>query len=427
MLVIWLIAMGALALWLGSSRIQRVTIAGGPAGSETLALVTAIAEVLNETEQGFVLRVFESGGSSENLRLISSGRVDMGTIQADTPVPDGVSGVTILYGDAYHLIARDDAQIASFADLPGRRIAIPPKSSGQYNSFWFLADHYGLQPEALNALPMAEEAANFAMEQGQVDAIFRVRAPGNKVIRKLIGDKQLHLVPITQSEALALRQPAIAPGVIPLGSYRGSPALPKINLPTAVLDRLLVTRSDMDPALVYKVTRAIYERRSDIHELSKLSGFIAPLPEDAESVIPAHPGARRYYDRERPGFMQQNARMASAMLYLAAILFSALLALRTIWVKSRRLRMSQFNRRLMDIASSVRHETDRNILFSSKHQLMDILGEVMTDLEKEKVNQEEFEHFTFTWQSVDALVRDRLTILTDTTPDQLREGAAHVA
>ena len=427
MLVIWLIAMGALALWLGSSRIQRVTIAGGPAGSESLALVTAIAKVLNETEQGFVLRVFESGGSSENLRLLSRGRVDMGTIQADTPVPDGISGVTILYGDAYHLIARDDAQIASFADLPGRRIAIPPKSSGQYTSFWFLADHYGLNSESLNALPMAEEAANFAMEQGQVDAIFRVRAPGNSVIRKLIGDKKLHLVPITQSEALALQQPAIAPGVIPLGSYRGSPALPRVNLPTAVLDRLLVTRSDMDSALIYKVTRAIYERRSDIHELSKLSGFIAPLPEDAKSVLPAHPGARSYFDRERPGFMQQNARMASAMLYLVAIIFSSLLALRTIWVKSRRLRMSQFNRRLMAIAAVVRNETDRQVLFSSKHELMDILGEVMTDLEKEKVSQEEFEHFSFTWQSVDALVRDRLTIFENSEVAHSGEGSKGVA
>ena len=51
----------------------------------------------------------------------------------------------------------------------------------------------------------------------------------------------------------------------------------------------------------------------------------------------------------------------------------------------------------------------------------------MTDLEKEKVNQEEFEHFTFTWQSVDALVRDRLTILTDTVPKLAQEGAEHVA
>jgi len=426
-LVIWLIALGALALWLGSSRVQRVTIAGGPAGSESLALVTAIAKVLNEAQQGFVLRVYESGGSRENLRLLSSGRVDMGTIQADTPVPDGISGVTILYGDAYHLIARDDAGIDSFSDLPGRRIAIPPQSSGQYNSFWFLADHYGFNEDKLNALPMAEEAANFAMEQGQVDAIFRVRAPGNAVIRKLIGDKQLHLVPIEQSEALALQQPAISPGVIPLGSYRGSPALPKVNLPTAVLDRLLVTRNDMDPALVYKVTRAIYQRRSDIHELSKLSGFIAPLPEDAKSVIPAHPGARSYFDRERPGIMQQNARLASALLYLVAIIFSGLLALRTVWVKSRRLRMSQFNRRLMTIAGSARHETDRNLLFNSKHQLMDILGEVMTDLEKEKVNQEEFEHFSFTWQSVDALVRDRLTIFAESVSHQPDREAPHVS
>ena len=427
MFVVWLIAMGALALWLGSSRVQRVTIAGGPAGSESLALVTAIAEVLNEADQGFVIRVFESGGSSENLRLLSRGRIDMGTIQADTPVPEGVSGVTVLYGDAYHLIARDDAEITSFSDLPGHRIAIPPKTSGQYNSFWFLAQHYGLKPESLNALPMAEEAANFAMEQGQVDAIFRVRAPGNEFIRELIGDKKLHLVPIEQSEALALRQPAISPGVIPLGSYRGAPALPAFNLPTAVLDRLLVARSDLNTTLVYTVTKAIYERRSDIHELSKLSGFIAPLPEDAESVIPAHPGARSFFDREKPGFMQQNARLASAMLYLAAIVCSALLALRSVWVKSRRLRMHQFNRRLMAIAAAVRHEVDRSVLFSSKHQLMDILGEVMTDLEKEKVSQEEFEHFTFTWQSVDALVRDRLTILTDTASAQRAEGTNNVA
>jgi len=150
------------------------------------------------------------------------------------------------------------------------------------------------------------------------------------------------------------------------------------------------------------------------------------LPDDAESVIPAHPGARSYFDRERPGFMQQNARLASALLYTVALLFSGLLALRTIWVKSRRLRMSQFTQRLMLIAATARHETDRNELFSNKHQLMDILGEVMTDLDKEKVSQEEFEHFSFTWQAVDALVRDRLTVFADKNSSQSVEVSADV-
>ncbi len=234
--IIWFIALAALVLWLGSSRVQRVAIAGGPAGSETLVLTEAIATVLNEKDLGFRLMVFETGGSRQNLELLEKGRVDLAEIQGDTPASDQIMGVTTLYQDAYHLIARGDSDIASFADLAGHRIAIPPASSGQFNSFWFLARHFGIEDDLPRALPMSEEAANFAMELGQVDAVFRVRAPGNDVIRDLIGDRNLHLVSLEQAEALALKQPAISDGVIPRGSYRGSPALPEQNLDTAVVE-----------------------------------------------------------------------------------------------------------------------------------------------------------------------------------------------
>lgn len=413
MFIVWLIAIVAMVLWLGGTRLTRVTVAGGPSGSESLVLTQAIAAAINDAGIGVKLMVFETGGSVENLRLLENRRIDMGTLQADTPASDDVLGVATLYSDAYHLIANDGAQIDSFADLPGHRVAIPPETSGQFNSFWFLARHYGLVPATMNAQPMAEEAANFAMEQGQIDAVFRVRAPGNSAIRELIGDKDLHLVAIDQSEALALVQPAIAPGVIPLGSYRGYPAIPRANLDTAIVERLLVARSDMDSGLVYKLTSAIYSLRSEIMESTKLAGFIGPLPEDSESVITAHPGARNYYDREKPGFMQENARLVSATLYMIAIVCSALLALRTHWVRSRRMRMHEFNRQLMEIAAGARRESAVGELLQRKHQLVDMLQEVVGDLEREKVSQEEFEHFSFTWQAVDALIRDRIN-LTDT-------------
>ena len=131
------------------------------------------------------------------------------------------------------------------------------------------------------------------------------------------------------------------------------------------------------------------------------------------SVIPAHPGSRSYYDREKPGFMQQNARLVSALLYVVAIVISGLLALRAQWVRSRRLRMSGFNQRLVAIASHARHEETTEVLMENKHQLVDILTEVVNDLERERVSQEEFEHFSFTWQAVDALLRDRLALLQD--------------
>lgn len=416
-ITLWLITALAFTLWLTSSRVTRLTIAGGPAGSESLVLSQAIASALNEADLGVVLHAFETGGSTENLRLLESRRVDLGTLMTDTLGSDEVLAIASLYSDAYHLIASDEAGIDSFADLAGKRVAIPPQSSGQYQSFWFLADHYRIGRDAISALPMEEGAAMFAMEQGQIDAVFRVRAPGNRAISELIGDKALHLVPIEQSEALALKQPAIEPGVIPRGSYRGSPALPAEDLTTALVERLLVVRADMDESLAYKLTRALYEQRSEILESTRLAGLIGPLPDDAAGVITAHPGARAYYDREKPGFVQQNARLLSAVLSAIAVLTSALLALRTHWVRSRRMRMHGFNRRLMEIAAGARQENGVQDLLGAKQQLLDILEEVISDLERERVSQEEFEHFSFTWQAVDALVRDRLQL-----GDALRAG-----
>ncbi len=400
----------ALVIWLGASREQRLAIAGGPEGSETLALTEAIAEVLNSKKLGFRLIVFETGGSSQNVRLLENKRVDFGTLQGDTSASDLIAGVTTLYQDAYHLIASQESGVSSFADLAHKRVAIPPASSGQFQSFHFLASHYGIDEQIDNALPMSEDAANFAMEEGQVDVVFRVRAPGNDIIRQLIGDKNVQLIPLSQAQALSLKQPAISSGLIPRGSYRGSPMLPAHDLETAVLDRLLVARADLNEGLVYRVTKAIYDNRSEILDRSLLAGFIGPLPDDSDSVITAHPGARAWYEREKPGLLQRNARLVSALLYMVAIVVSGLLGLRTYWVRSRRLRMHDFNRRLMALASAVRSDGDLESLLARKSELMDILEEVVGDLEREKVNQDEFEHFSFTWQAVDALVRDRLLL-----------------
>ncbi len=208
-----------------------------------------------------------------------------------------------------------------------------------------------------------------------------------------------------------------------MGSYRGNPALPNADLATAVVERLLVARSDLDQHIIYRITQAIFETRSDILEDSRLAGFIGPLPDESSSVIAAHPGARAYFDREKPGFMQQNARLVSAVLYIVAIVFSGLLALRTHWVRSRRLRMHTFNKRLMEIAAGARDEVDASKLMASKHHLMDMLREVVDDLESERVNQEEFEHFSFTWQAVDALLRDRLNMATGRLETQVAGGA----
>ena len=166
----------------------------------------------------------------------------------------------------------------------------------------------------------------------------------------------------------------------------------------------------MSDELAYRLTRDIFEARSDLVARFPLSGQLTHLEDDADSAIPAHPGARRYFDREKPGFLSQNARLASALLYVVVLAGSGLIALRARWLRSRRLRMGDFNERVLQIAQEARGSMDRAQLVSKKNQLMDILREVVGDLDAERVSQEEFEHFSFTWQAVDAMVRDQLML-----------------
>ena len=42
-------------------------------------------------------------------------------------------------------------------------------------------------------------------------------------------------------------------------------------------------------------------------------------------------------------------------------------------------------------------------------RLVAMLRGVVTDLDRDRVSQGEFEHFSFTWDAVDTLVRDRMT------------------
>lgn len=406
--IVWLAILGGVFAWLSSRDSNYLSIAAGPADGESFELAQALARVYEATNPDVSVEVFETQGSGENVRLLQAGRVDLATVQADTLVDEGVRALATLYFDAYQLIARADSQIREVPDLAGHRVAIPPEDSGQNRSFRSLISHYGLLPEDLIALPMSEDAANFAMQQGQVDAVFRVRAPGNTSVHELIRQRgDMRLIPIDQPAAMALLNPTIESGSIPRGSYRGHPPLPETDLTTAIVDRILIARETLDPDTVFGLTRMIFEQRSALVARTPLAGLVRPLDAETRIAIPLHPGAQRYYDREKPSILQEHSRVLAALLYVLAILTSGFIALRARLKRSRRIRMKDYNLTLMEIASEAEQALPDADLQTQRTRLMEILREVVHDLDTERVSQEEFDHFSFTWQAVDTLLRDR--------------------
>ncbi len=385
-------------------RERVLTLAAGPTDGEAFTLAMAIAEVTHRYNPGIRIEVLETQGSGQNMRLVESGRVDLATVQADTTAPTARL-VAPLYPDAFQLLVAEGSEIESVADLRGHKIALPPRGGGQYESFWFLAEHYALTPSDLTALPMSAQAAALALEVGAVDAVFRVRAPGNLAVRQIIERIPTRLVPIDQGSAMRLRRPSLETGIIPKGSYRGYPPLPYSDLPTADVPRLLIASSELDPGAVATITRVLFERRRDLVSRTPLAGFIA-APDRAVGVfLPLHPGAQRYYDREKPSFIQENAEPIALALTFLILVGSGLLRLTS---QRRKARLDDYNRELLAVWHLAADTDNRDQLLRHRDTLMGVLGRVIDDAEEGRITAEGFNIFAFTWESVYESIRDRL-------------------
>jgi hypothetical protein len=172
----------------------------------------------------------------------------------------------------------------------------------------------------------------------------------------------------------------------------------------------------MDDDLVHNLTQVLFEQRAALFKHSNLAGFILPIRDDDEISIPLHKGARRYYDREKPSLVQENSRLLATLLYIGALLTSLIVALRTRVKKAHRVRVGDYNVELMEIADTARNTHDHTELEVLRQRLVDILQKVVGDLDAERVTKEEFDHFSFTWQAVDRVVRDQTVSIEPARP-----------
>ncbi len=388
-----------------ANQVRQLVLAAGPADGEGFAIAHAIADVIVRHEPRIEIVVLETAGSRDNMQLIEEGRVDLATVQANVPASPAARLIAALYPDAFQLIAREETGIESGAALAGRRIALPPRGGGPYDSFWLLAEHYGLAASDLEALPMTVEAAQLAMLTGAVDAVFTVRAPGNPTIRTLVESTPSRFVPIDQAAAMRLRQPALGPGTIPRGSYRGYPPVPSVDLATAAVQSLLVADAGLDDRLARTITETLFERRRDLVSITPLAGFISPADATGGTFLPLHPGARRYYDREKPSILQENAEILALSVSLLLLLGSGLLRLAS---TRRRGRLDRYNHQLLSLYRDARAMDDAGQLVEQRDRMMVVLGRVVDDAEQGRITSEGFHIFSFTWEAVNRAIQDRL-------------------
>jgi TRAP transporter TAXI family solute receptor len=410
-----LVAAAAAIAWvflLAPPKLVTLRVAAGPYRSDSYELLREIADVVARHSARLRLEIVVSRDSSRNVAQLNEKSVELATIRSDTPASAELRIVAGLFPDYFQLIVRGDAFMATIPDLKGKRVAIPRHGTDEFRSFWMIGDHYDLSLTGVSWIAMTPEDAIPALIAGKVDAIFTVRSLRDRLLIGLFEDAQLKSLPldlieIDQAEAIALKRPFIAAGKIPRGAMSGFGPAPSHDIATATVNRILVSRDDVDPAAIAELTRILFERRLDLTTRIPLAAAISQPQASAGLIVPLHAGAAAYYDRNEPGFLRRNTEAIALLLTIAAMAGSGLLALRNRLTRSRKNRMDQYNYLLLGVAERARRTADPAAFGPLREEMFSVLERIVRALDTDDVTAEGFQSFSLLHDSVRRIVDER--------------------
>lgn len=250
----WLgLALGAVLAWAtGPAAAQqefgKAVMTGGATGTY-IQIGRDLAGLMAQCGQ--TLQVVESAGSLENFMAVRTRRnTQFGIVQNDVleylktysandpDVARAIYGVRIafpLYDEEVHLLARSD--IASVADLAGKRVAIGVENSGTFLTASLVLDLTGAEPAERRQISPADALP--ALKAGEIDAFFYVAgAPTPLFAEGDIDGEQFHLVPITDETLKSIYEAV----TIPANTYPFQP-----EAVSGIAVKALLMTYDYDP------------------------------------------------------------------------------------------------------------------------------------------------------------------------------------
>lgn len=270
---------------------------------------TSCAHVGDCGVPGLVAVAQATQGSVDNARLVASGQIESGFVQADLaamayagngvfaddPPSHRLRAIASLFPEVIHIVVRIDSPIRSVGDLAGKTIAVGDQGSGTAANAKVLLAAAGLGENDVVRKFLRPAVAAEELQAGNLDALILAGSYPVPAIQELAASTTVRLVPIADSVAEKLRSQYAFYDVatIPAGAY----ANVDTDTPTVGFFALWVVRDDADEALVHDITRAtwsdgaaqLYAGLNPMAKRIKLANALKGMS------LPLHPGAARFY------------------------------------------------------------------------------------------------------------------------------------
>ncbi len=291
----------------GSAQKKFIAIATGGTGGTYYPLGGALAQLLSNKVEGLIVTAQTSGASIANCNLIARHQIETAFSQANTtywsytgtglqagqqPITN-LRGIASLYPETIHIVATKASGVKTIADLKGKRVGVGAPNSGTEADARIILNAHGLTYDDMSVDYINFNEVADRLIDGQIDAGFVTAGYPTSSIINIATIRDLVLVPVDLKVAEKLVEEIPYYGIteIPAGIYTGIQE-PVLALATPAL---WICDSQLDPTLVYKMTKALWENLDILVQVHAQGKNITLETALSGMAIPLHPGAELYY------------------------------------------------------------------------------------------------------------------------------------
>jgi TRAP-type uncharacterized transport system substrate-binding protein len=326
-----LFATGFALNW-AQNRPTLITIAVGPAASETDRVIRAFERSFSNERSSIRFRIVQTSDAADSAKALDAGKAQFAVLRSDSDISETGQTVAILNRRPVVIVSRRTERIEGFVDLARKRVGLVRVTDSSRALFEKIAQSFDFQADTINAIEVPAAQAGEALLLDRVDALFLVAPTGSSLVSTLmvelgreLGD-QLRIVGVEGAQGLAVRFVGIEPAEVPQGAFGGTPARPMQTLSTVAIGYRIAARRDVSASLVADVARAIDDARITLARDLPLALRIEIPEPSANFGLPVHPGATAYLDGESFSFFDVWGDMVLYGMWGLSMVVSALVA-----------------------------------------------------------------------------------------------------
>ena len=411
-------------------------IAVGPASSDDLKVVQALAQAFNNQQHTQVkLRPVQTDGATASAQTLADGKADLAIIRGDLEVPKNAQAVATLRKNVVVLWApppakgkgKKAAKITKITQLAGRKIGVVGRTPANVNLLKVILQQYGVDPLKVEIIQFPANEAAEAIKNQKADAYLAVGPGGSKITIDAITASSREggaptFLAIDAAEAIAQNHPAYEASEIPAGSL-GASDRPEEEVKTISFSHHIVARKGLSESTVAAFTRQLFGARQSLKNDFPLAARIETPDTDKDATIPAHPGAAAFVDGEEKTFLDRYSDyiwwslMALSAMGSAGAWFAGYLK------KDERNTNSSQRERLLDMLRTARSCDSTDELDQMQTEADDILRDTLICFEHGAIEQGTLTAFNIALEQFHNAVADRKALLIS-MPQNLQRASA---